>query len=67
LEDMVVHPLRRGVGIGERLLQTAIAGAKSSGCTRITLLTDAVNKSGQKFYQRAGFTVSQMIPFRLKI
>lgn len=67
LEDMVVHPSRRGAGIGERLLQTAINRAKTAGCTRITLLTDATNVGAQKFYGRAGFTGSQMIPLRLKL
>ena len=67
LEDMVVHPARRGEGIGERLLQTAMAGAKSAGCTRITLLTDDTNVNAQRFYSRAGFARSPMIPLRLKL
>jgi ribosomal protein S18 acetylase RimI-like enzyme len=67
LEDMIVHPARRRGGIGGHLLQTAIAGAKNAGCTRITLLTDDTNAAAQKFYRRAGFVRSQMIPLRLKI
>lgn len=65
LEDMVVHPSRRGRGIGERLLHKAISEARAAGCTRITLLTDATNRSAMRFYGRAGFVRSQMIPFRL--
>jgi len=67
LEDMIIHPARRGGGIGGQLLQTAIAGAKNAGCTRITLLTDDTNTAAQEFYRRAGFVRSQMIPLRLKI
>jgi GNAT superfamily N-acetyltransferase len=67
LEDMVVRPDRRGLGIGDRLLQTAISGAKEAGCTRVTLLTDATNTPAQRFYARAGFARSQMIPLRLKL
>ena len=67
LEDLIVHPGHRGAGIGERLLQTAIAGAKTAGGTRITLLTDATNHAAQKFYGRAGFVRSQMVPLRLKL
>jgi GNAT superfamily N-acetyltransferase len=67
LEDMIIHPARRRGGIGGQLLQTAIAGAKKSGCTRITLLTDGTNAAAQEFYRRAGFVRSQMIPLRLKI
>ena len=67
LEDMVVLPELRGHGIGERLLHEAISGARAAGCTRITLLTDATNNSAMRFYERAGFTRSQMLPYRLKL
>ncbi|MDD5559429.1 GNAT family N-acetyltransferase [Candidatus Methylomirabilis sp.] len=67
LEDMIVHPSRRGQGIGERLLHGAISGARAAGCSRVTLLTDATNSSAMRFYGRAGFIRSQMIPFRLSL
>jgi GNAT superfamily N-acetyltransferase len=67
LEDMVVRPSHRNQGIGEALLQKAVAGARDSGCTRITLLTDAVNRSAMRFYERAGFVPSAMTPFRLSL
>ena len=67
LEDMVVHPEWRGQCIGKRLLHAAISGAREAGCSRITLLTDADNHSAARFYQRAGFVRSQMIPFRLNL
>ena len=67
LEDMVVHPSQRGQGIGERLLHKAISEARAAGCSRITLLTDATNSSAMRFYGRAGFVRSQMVPFRLSL
>src|SRR4051812_6898760 len=67
LEDMIVHPSRRGQGIGDRLLHEAISRARAAGCSRITLLTDATNDSAIRFYGRAGFVRSQMIPLRLSI
>jgi GNAT superfamily N-acetyltransferase len=67
LEDLVVDPGWRGQGIGERLLQEAIAEARSSGCSRITLLTDNSNSGARRFYGRAGFVQSQMVPFRLSL
>ena len=67
LEDMIVHPGRRGDGIGKRLLDEAVAGARAAGCTRITLLTDATNVSAMRFYQRAGFVGSPMVPLRLNL
>lgn len=65
LEDMVVHPSRRGNGLGNKLLQAAIAHTRREGCMRITLLTDRTNDSAIRFYQRHGFGLSAMIPLRL--
>jgi GNAT superfamily N-acetyltransferase len=67
LEDMIVHPDWRGLGIGERLLQEAIGGARTAACLRITLLTDLTNDSAMRFYERSGFTRSRMTPMRLKL
>lgn len=67
MEDMIVHPKRRGRGIGAQLLQAAIQAAREAGCKRITLLTDSTNEGAMKFYARAGFSRSQMVPFRLQL
>ncbi len=65
LEDMVVLPTERGAGIGSCLLNAAISTARENACQRITLLTDSDNATAQQFYQKHGFTASQMLPFRL--
>jgi GNAT superfamily N-acetyltransferase len=65
LEDMVVHPDRRGEGIGEQLLDEAIRRARETGCKRITLLTDDTNEPAMRFYARAGFARSRMVPMRI--
>jgi len=67
LEDLVVLPDRRGRGIGGELLAAAIASARGRGCTRITLLTDETNAPAQRFYGRAGFKRSRMVPYRLQL
>jgi GNAT superfamily N-acetyltransferase len=67
LEDMVVHPDWRGKGLGNRLLQYALAAGKTQGCSRVTLLTDGDNRPAMRFYERAGFERSSMVPFRLKL
>lgn len=67
LEDMVIHPSRRGEGLGRKLLQAAIELARREGCLRITLLTDRANDSAIRFYLRHGFGVSGMIPLRLTL
>lgn len=65
MEDMVVSPDARGLGIGSKLVEYAIAAAKAAGCSRIALLTDKENIAAQRFYERHGFVGSPMIPLRL--
>lgn len=65
LEDMVVAPQSRGLGVGSALLKYAIDFAKQKGCKRITLLTDNDNEAAHGFYQQHGFTESSMLAFRL--
>ena len=67
LEDMIVRPEFRDQGVGKSLLQAAIAAGQAAGCTRITLLTDADNAPAMRFYARAGFQRSAMVPFRLTL
>ena len=65
LEDMIVHPARRGGGAGSELLRAAIEAAREAGCRRITLLTDRDNEAAQNFYRKHGFTLSDMVTLRL--
>lgn len=67
LEDMVVTPSARGAGAGSKILEHAIQTARSSGCKRITLLTDNANEAAQYFYRKHGFGVSSMLPLRLSL
>jgi GNAT superfamily N-acetyltransferase len=67
LEDMVIRADRRGQGIGTRLLNFALAYAKSHGFTRITLLTDRMNENSIRFYEKHGFEPSPMLPMRLHL
>ena len=67
LEDMVVSPNERELGIGSKLLDHAVKYATEKGCKRITLLTDKMNIRAQKFYKQHKFNRSSMIPFRMII
>ena len=67
LEDMVVSPDERKLGIGSMLLDHALKYAAKKGCKRITLLTDKMNIRAQKFYKQHKFNYSSMIPFRMII
>ena len=64
LEDLVVHPDFRKLGVGTKLVRRAIEGGKEAGCTRITLLTDASNSAAIRFYERDGFVRSAMVALR---
>ena len=66
LEDMIMHPEARGQHLGEQLLNAAMTHATQRGCARLTLLTDATNAGALRFYERAGFTRSPMIPLRYR-
>lgn len=64
LEDMVVHPEWRNLGVGSKLLQQAITDCREQGLLRITLLTDGDNRAAQRFYRKHGFHYSTMLPMR---
>ena len=65
LEDMVIAEEFRRKGLGAELLKEAISFARKRGCLSLTLLTDFNNDTAIKFYERAGFNLSKMIPLRL--
>jgi len=67
LEDMVVDPRFRGRGVGSRLVEAAFATCRTKGVRRVTLLTDKVNASAQRFYRRHGFAESPMLPMRCRL
>jgi GNAT superfamily N-acetyltransferase len=60
LEDVVVSSRYRGSGIGSRLLDHILQWAREEGFLRVSLVTDADNHGAQRFYQRLGFTPSEM-------
>lgn len=64
LEDMIVSPEKRGRMIGTQLIEAAISRARTSGCLRVTLLTDSENHDAIRFYRKRGFSSSAMIPMR---
>ena len=64
LEDMIIHPSRRGQGLGKQLLSKALTHAQEQGCLRVTVLTDHDNRLAQALYEKLGFRSSRMIPMR---
>ena len=58
LEDVRVASDCRSRGIGEQLVQWAIAEAKARGCNLVELLTHSSRVDAQRFYKRLGLSLS---------
>jgi ribosomal protein S18 acetylase RimI-like enzyme len=60
IEDVRVAAHRRSRGVGERLVQWAVAEARGSGCKLVELLTHSSRVDAQRFYARLGFQPSHV-------
>ena len=60
LEDVRVASHCRSRGIGEQLVQWAVAEARAKGCRLVELLTHATRVDAQRFYARLGFAASHV-------
>jgi GNAT superfamily N-acetyltransferase len=67
MEDVIIHPHHRGQGYGTMLVNHVIEFAKMKKFLRITLLTDKISAESQQFFQKQGFSYSNMIPMRYLI
>ena len=60
LEDVRVASQCRSRGIGEQLVQWAVAEARAKGCNLVELLTHHTRVDAQRFYERLGFPRSHV-------
>ena len=60
IEDVRVATHCRSRGIGEQLVQWAVAEARARGCKLIELLTHNSRVDAQRFYKRLGFAPSHV-------
>jgi ribosomal protein S18 acetylase RimI-like enzyme len=60
IEDVRVAAHCRSRGIGEHLVQWAVAEARSKGCKLVELLTHNSRVDAQRFYKRLGFQPSHV-------
>jgi ribosomal protein S18 acetylase RimI-like enzyme len=60
IEDVRVASHCRSRGIGEQLVQWALAEARAKGCKLVELLTHNTRVDAQRFYARLGFQVSHV-------
>lgn len=55
IENVRVAREARGRGVGEKLVQAAIARAREAGCAMAQLTTDRTREAAHRFYERLGF------------
>jgi len=60
IEDVRVAAHCRSRGIGEQMVQWAVAQARSRGCKLVELLTHNTRVDAQRFYKRLGFVPSHV-------
>jgi ribosomal protein S18 acetylase RimI-like enzyme len=60
IEDVRVASHCRSRGIGEQLVQWAVAEARAKGCKLVELLTHHTRVDAQRFYERLGFARSHV-------
>jgi GNAT superfamily N-acetyltransferase len=64
LRFFIVDDLRRGAGLGERLMRTALEFCRSAGHGQVFLTTFAGLEAARKLYERHGFILTQERPNR---
>lgn len=64
VEDLVVDSRFRGRGLGRRLLGRLRRWSESRGATRMQLLADSDNAGALEFYDRCGWSQTNMICLR---
>jgi ribosomal protein S18 acetylase RimI-like enzyme len=60
IEDVRVASPHRSRGVGEQLVQWAVAEAREKGCKLVELLTHNTRVDAQRFYKRLGFQASHV-------
>ncbi len=60
IEDVRVASHCRSRGIGEQIVQWAVAEARGCGCKVVELLTHHTRVDAQRFYERLGFARSHV-------
>ena len=65
LDDLVVDRARRNQGIGSRLLEAVRRYAIEQGFLRITVMPEGLSPLSRRFFEKRGFTNSEMIAMNL--
>ena len=59
-ELVTIDALRAGAGVGRRLLEAVAGAARAAGVTRLLVMTTNDNLAALRFYQRAGFRLTEL-------
>ena len=54
LQELVILPQCRGLGVGRKLLETVENTAKRCGCTQLEVCANVRRESAHRFYERFG-------------
>lgn len=63
IEDVVVDEAARGLGIGERLVRTALERAAAEGVGRVMLTSRASRRAAHALYHKTGFEEVDTVVF----
>jgi len=61
IDELIVDKSYRGVGVGEALVKSAFAKAKSRSCIEIEVSTERTNQKAMEFYRKCGFTTEHVL------
>ena len=64
VEDVVVDPGYRGMGIGRKLLESIFRWAEENSASRLQLLADRKNRAALDFYEKTGWQETRLICLR---
>lgn len=64
VEDVVVRPESRGLGVGRALIARIESWGRRLGATRLQLLADRHNTGSHGFYEACGFTPTNLVCLR---
>ena len=59
LQDLYVDADRRGIGVGQDLIESVFCAADAAGCPTVYWTTQHFNEAGRRLYDRVG----QLTPF----
>lgn len=60
IEGVRIASARRGTGLGQLMVEWAIAECRSRGCYRVQLTTNRQRHDAHRFYERLGFEPSHI-------